>query len=302
MDVPSFQGTLGSWFTRQTGASVFLCRTDPFAYACALVNSPTYRHLARYRNGEVVSYGLVMPEGLQRLSGAPWNGGEPTGDIDDPAAVRFLAPCEPSKIICIGLNYIEHVRESLSVTGEIKEPPAEPLFFLKPPSAAVGNGDAIVYPGGVTRLDPEGEVAIVIGRRAHRVAESDALRFVAGVTAFNDVSARNHQKTDGQWTRAKGFDTFAPFGPVIALGLSPLDLAFSLRVNGETRQQARTSQMHFGIARLISHVSRVMTLEPGDVIATGTPAGIAPIEVGDRVEVEVEGVGILVSTVEAEQP
>lgn len=266
------------------------------------MNLPTHRHLARYRFHEVVTYGLVEPDGLKRLSAAPWDGGEPTGVIDDASAVRFLAPCVPTKIVCIGLNYIEHVRESLSVTSDIKEPPAEPLFFLKPPSAVVGSGEAIVYPRGVTRLDPEGEVAIVIGRRAHRVAETEALGFVAGVTAFNDVSARNHQKTDGQWTRAKGFDTFAPFGPVIALGLSPLDLAFSLRVNGETRQRGRTSQMHFGIARLISHVSRVMTLEPGDVIATGTPAGIAPIEVGDRVEVEVEGVGVLVNTVAAEQP
>ncbi|MEO5989967.1 MAG: fumarylacetoacetate hydrolase family protein [Candidatus Eisenbacteria bacterium] len=266
------------------------------------MNPLSHRHLARYRLGDDVHHGLRAPEGWMRLSAAPWHGGGPCGPIDPPDAVHLLAPCAPTKFVCIGLNYLEHVQESLTFTGKAKEPPTEPLFFLKPPSAALGPGGAIVYPAGVTRLDPEGEVAIVIGRRAHRVPESEALDHVAGVTAFNDVSARNHQQTDGQWTRAKGFDTFAPFGPVIALGLSPLDLEFSLRVNGQIRQQARSSQMHFGIARLIAHVSRVMTLEPGDVIATGTPGGIAPIVPGDRLEVEVEGVGVLVNTVEAEHP
>ncbi len=266
------------------------------------MNLPAHPKLARYRVADAVHHGVRAPEGWVRLSAAPWHGGEPSGPVDEPNAVQLLAPCVPSKIVCIGLNYLEHVQESLTFTGKVKEPPAEPLFFLKPPSAAIGTGAVIVHPAGVTRLDPEGEVAIVIGRRAHRVAESEALEHVAGVTAFNDVSARNHQQTDGQWTRAKGFDTFAPFGPVITLGLSPLDLGFCLRVNGQIRQQARTSQMHFGIARLIAHVSRVMTLEPGDVIATGTPAGIAPIVPGDRVEVEVEGVGVLVNTVEAERP
>jgi 2-keto-4-pentenoate hydratase/2-oxohepta-3-ene-1,7-dioic acid hydratase in catechol pathway len=264
------------------------------------VNPRSHRHLARYALGDTVHHGLVTPDGLLRLSAAPWAGGEPTGDRDPAAAVRMLAPCAPSKIVCIGLNYLEHVKESLTVTSAAKVPPHEPLFFLKPPSAATGSGAPIVYPRGVTRLDPEGEVAVVIGRRARHVAESEALACIAGVTAFNDVSARNFQQSDGQWTRAKGFDGFAPFGPVIALGLSPLDLAFSLRVNGETRQQARTSQMHFGIARLIAHVSGVMTLEPGDVIATGTPAGIAPVAPGDRVEVEVEGVGVLVNTIVSE--
>lgn len=265
------------------------------------MNSHPHRHLARYRLGDARHFGFVRSDGLQRLTAAPWHGGQPAGPLDDPAAVEWLAPSEPTKLICIGLNYVEHVRESLTVAPDVTQPPAEPLFFLKPPSAAVGTGAAIVLPDGVTRMDPEGEVAVVIGRRAHRVREGDALLHVAGVTAFNDVSARNYQKTDGQWARAKGFDTFAPFGPVVALGLSPLDLGFSLRVNGQTRQQARSSQMHFGIARLIAHVSRVMTLEPGDVIATGTPAGIAPIVPGDRVEVEVEGVGILVNPVVAER-
>ena len=146
---------------------------------------------------------------------------------------------------------------------------------------------------------PEGEVALVIGRTAKDVSEADALSHVAGVTAFNDVSARDWQRRDGQWARAKGSDTFAPFGPCIALGLDPRDLALELAVNGTVRQRARTSQLHFGPAFLVSWLSRFVTLEPGDVIATGTPAGIAPIEPGDRVTVTVEGVGTLVNTVVA---
>jgi 2-keto-4-pentenoate hydratase/2-oxohepta-3-ene-1,7-dioic acid hydratase in catechol pathway len=253
--------------------------------------------LARYRADGSARYGLLSGGRLRRLDAAPWAGGVPTGAEDDPAEVEWLAPCEPSKIVCVGLNYVEHVKESLTVTPEHREVPAEPLLFLKPPSAALGSRSPIRYPAGVTRMDPEGELALVIGRRASRVSEADALAHVAGVTCFNDVSARNYQKSDGQWARAKGFDTFAPFGPVIALGLSPLDLALELRVNGETRQRARTSGMHFKPAFLVSHISRIMTLEPGDVIATGTPAGIAPIVPGDRVEVELEGVGVLVNDV-----
>lgn len=232
------------------------------------------------------------------MSGPPWQGGTLVG-MHDAANCPRLVPCEPSKIICIGLNYIEHVQESLTVAPGTGTPPPEPLFFFKPPSAALASGGAIVRPAGIERLDPEGEMAMVIGRRAHRVRESEALSHVAGVTAFNDVSARDWQKRDGQWSRAKGSDTFAPFGPCIALGLDPRDLALELTVNGETRQRARTSQMHFGPAFLISWLSHFVTLEPGDVIATGTPAGIAPIVPGDVVSVIVEGVGTLVNTVVA---
>ena len=253
--------------------------------------------LARYRVSGHAHHGLVEGGRLRRLSGPPWAGGTPTGESDDPAAVSWLPPCEPTKFVCVGLNYVEHVAESLTVATDHREVPPEPLLFLKPPSAALAHGGTIRYPAGVTRLDPEGELALVIGRRACAVSEAEALAFVAGVTAFNDVSARNYQKSDGQWARAKGFDTFAPFGPVIALGLSPLDLSLELRVNGEVRQRARTSDMHYGPAFLVSHISKIMTLEPGDVIATGTPAGIAPIVPGDRVEVELEGVGVLSNVV-----
>ncbi len=246
--------------------------------------------LARYRVAGATHHGLLEGAALARLSAAPWDGGAPTGICDAAAEVEWLTPCAPSKILCIGLNYIEHVRESLTLTGA-KEPPKEPLFFLKPPSSALASGGAIEHPGEGQRLDPEGELALVIGKRVRHVAVEHALEYVAGVTAFNDVSARDWQKSDGQWARAKGCDTFAPFGPVIALGVSPLDVAFELRVNGEMRQSARTSGMHFGPAFLVHHLSRYMTLEPGDVIATGTPAGIAPIVVGDRVEVVLDIAG-----------
>jgi 2-keto-4-pentenoate hydratase/2-oxohepta-3-ene-1,7-dioic acid hydratase in catechol pathway len=264
-----------------------------------LTPAPTVPLLARYRVHGTACYGRLAGDRLHRLSGPPWAGGVPTGDEDDATRVEWLPPCEPTKIVCVGLNYIEHVHESLTVASDRKEIPPEPLLFLKPPSSALAHRGTIRYPAGVTRLDPEGELALVIGRRARDVAEADALSYVAGVTCFNDVSARNYQKSDGQWARAKGFDTFAPFGPVIALGLSPLDLGLVLRVNGEVRQRARTSGMHFKAPFLVHHISRIMTLEPGDVIATGTPAGIAPIVTGDVVEVEIEGIGVLASTVGA---
>ena len=254
--------------------------------------------LVRYRADGVTHWGLDRGDHLERWTDAPWSGGRPSGP-HDPAASPRLTPCVPGKIICIGLNYIEHVKESVTVLPGTTAPPAEPLFFFKPSTAALATEGAIVKPAGLERLDPEGEVALVIGRTAKDVSEADALAHVAGVTAFNDVSARDWQRRDGQWARAKGSDTFAPFGPCIALGLDPRDLALELAVNGTVRQRARTSQLHFGPAFLVSWLSRFVTLEPGDVIATGTPAGIAPIEPGDRVTVTVEGVGTLVNTVVA---
>jgi len=261
----------------------------------------------RYVVDGVAHFGLARGDHYARLSAAPWDGGRPTGARDDTAA-PLLAPCAPSKIVCIGLNYLAHVKESLSVArlapagagGAGPEPPSEPMFFFKPPSAVLAPGAPIVKPRGLVRLDPEGEMALVIGRRARAVREAEALAYVAGVTAFNDVSARDWQKQDSQWSRAKGSDTFAPFGPSVALGLDPRDLSLELSVNGERRQGARTSEMHFGPAFLVHWVSRFVTLEPGDVIATGTPSGIAPIEPGDEVRVTVEGVGTLANRVVAE--
>ena len=246
-------------------------------------------------------YGVDRGDHRLRWSAPPWLGGSPSGECDA-ADSPVLTPCEPTKIICIGLNYVEHVRESLTVLPGTTAPPVEPLFFFKPPSAALATGGQIVHPRQLARLDPEGEMALVIGRRARRVREADALAHVAGVTCFNDVSARDWQKSDSQWSRAKGSDTFAPFGPCVALALDSRDLLLELAVNGVTRQSVRTSALHFGPAFLVSWLSHFVTLEPGDVIATGTPAGIAPIVPGDVVSVSVEGVGTLTNTVVAESP
>lgn len=270
-------------------------------YAARPVITPaSIQRIGRYRVDGTVHHGRLVESGWERLTAAPWAGGEPTGQRDADSAIELLAPCEPTKILCIGLNYRAHVAESLTVTRDAAgraEEPEEPLFFLKPPSAALAHGGEIRYPAGVTRLDPEAEMAVVIARRARAVNEADALAYVAGVTCFNDMSARNYQKSDGQWARAKGFDTFAPIGPWIATGLPPDDLQVECRVNGVRRQLGRTRDLIFPVPRLIAFLSRVMTLEPGDVIATGTPAGIAPVEPGDRIEVEVEGVGTLANHV-----
>ncbi len=253
--------------------------------------------IARYRLPDgTIAYGRVEGDELLRLAGPPWQSLEPSGRRDAIANATLLAPVQPTKIVCVGLNYQAHAAESVTrVAGA--ETPTEPLLFLKPPSAVLAHGEAIRYPEGVTRLDPEGELAVVIGRRACRVDERDAMQHVAGLTCFNDVSARNYQRSDNQWARAKGFDTFAPIGPWIAVGLDPASLTVRCRVNGALRQEGNTRDLLFPVPFLIRHISRIMTLEPGDVIATGTPAGVAPVEVGDRIEVEVEGVGVLENVV-----
>jgi len=249
------------------------------------------RHLARYRLHEGIHHGWRVPGGYARLTAAPWLGGRDAGPIDRDDQVRLLAPVVPSKIVCVGLNYRAHVAESVSVIPGA-EPPAEPLLFLKPPSAVIGGGQPIRYPRGVTRMDPEAELGVVIGRRGRQIPVRDALAHVAGLTCFNDVSARNYQRRDGQWTRAKGFDTFAPLGPWVAVGLAPERLEM---------QRGNTADLLFPVPSLVHFISTVMTLEPGDVIATGTPAGVAPIEIGDRVEVEIEGIGVLENPVEASE-
>ena len=229
---------------------------------------------------------------FQLLRGDPF-----TGASDDTVRLpareaRLLAPVAPSKVVAVGLNYKDHAAE------RNKPIPSEPLIFLKPPTSVIGPGDPIHKPSWVGRVDHEAELGIVIGRRAHDLASPEAAAgYVLGAVCVNDVTARDLQDKDVQFTRAKGFDTFCPVGPCLTTGLSYGNLEVVGRVNGEVRQRSRTDQLIFPVPYLVWFVSRVMTLLPGDIISTGTPAGIGPLQVGDEVEVEVEGVGVLRNTV-----
>lgn len=200
----------------------------------------------------------------------------------------------PGKIVCVGRNYVAHAREMGN------DVPAVPMLFLKPPSAVIGPGDPIVLPPGSAQVEHEAEIGVVIGRRIHRASPDEAIGAIRGFTCANDVTARDLQKTDGQWGRAKGFDSFCPVGPVVAEGLDWSRLEVVGRVNGEERQRGRSAEMHFSIPVLVAFISEVMTLEPGDLILTGTPAGVGPLRHGDLVEVEIPGVGVLSNPVRGE--
>lgn len=208
---------------------------------------------------------------------------------DLPDGARLLPPCSPSKIVCVGRNYPEHAKE----LGN--EPPKEPLIFLKPPSSLIASGDAIVYPAASERVDFEGELGVVIGKRARHVKPSDAQQYVLGYTCVNDVTARDLQRKDGQWTRGKGFDTFCAVGPCLA---APDEVDFSsLRIrtliDGEVKQDGSVLDMMFNVGDVIAYVSAFMTLEPGDLIATGTPPGVGPLQSGCQVRIEIDGIGVL---------
>jgi 2-keto-4-pentenoate hydratase/2-oxohepta-3-ene-1,7-dioic acid hydratase in catechol pathway len=208
--------------------------------------------------------------------------------------VRMGPPCQPTKIVALGLNYADHAAEAgLSL-------PRQPIIFLKPPTAVIGHQDQIVYPPMSQRVDYEAELAVVIGRWAKDVPVHEARRYILGYTCSNDVTARDLQQKDGQWTRSKSFDTFCPLGPWIVTDLNPSELAITCRVNGKVQQTGNTKDMIFNVWSLVSFISRVMTLEPGDVIMTGTPAGVGPLSPGDVVEVEIEGIGILENKIVSE--
>ncbi len=204
-----------------------------------------------------------------------------------PEGAQLLPPVNPGKIVCIGRNYADHARE----LGN--EPPSEPIIFLKPPSAVIGPDDMIVIPPQSQRVDFEGELAIVVGKTAKGVRAADWRQYVAGFTCANDVTARDLQKKDVQFTRGKSFDTFLPLGPCLSADIDPSNARLVTRVNGEVRQDGNTSQMIFGCDRIFEFITGVMTLNPGDVILTGTPAGVGPLKSGDRVEVEITGIGTL---------
>jgi 2-keto-4-pentenoate hydratase/2-oxohepta-3-ene-1,7-dioic acid hydratase in catechol pathway len=248
--------------------------------------------LLRIAQEDGSTYVLERDGAVHRIKGDPfgeWTPGDAIpGGLD---GARILAPVVPSKIVCVGLNYKAHAEE------QGKPLPPEPLIFIKPSTAVVSPGEAIQIPPGAGRVDYEGEVGIVIGRRATRVAEADAASFILGATCVNDVSARDIQRREGHYTRAKGFDTFAPVGPAIGLGLDWRDLPVQTWVNGQRRQDSTTGDLIFAVPRLVAFISAIMTLLPGDIISTGTPSGIGPLRPGDTVKVAVAGVGELVNPV-----
>jgi len=272
--------------------------------------------IARFAVNDDVRYGIVTGDGEPVVNNGTGNGaadrpadltiaeiaGHPFGPSTDEAKltgarypladVRLLAPVLPSKIVAIGKNYLEHARE----TGS--EPPAEPLIFLKPSTAVIGPGDPIVRPAQLSqRVDFEGELAIVFGRLCRDVPAARVSEVIFGYTCANDVTARDLQARDGQWARAKGFDTFCPLGPWIETALDASDVQLTTTVNGEVKQSSRTSLLIHDIPTLVSYVTAVMTMLPGDVLLTGTPEGIGPIVAGDDVTVSVEGLGVLANRV-----
>jgi 2-keto-4-pentenoate hydratase/2-oxohepta-3-ene-1,7-dioic acid hydratase in catechol pathway len=246
--------------------------------------------IIRFVSGGQPVHGLVENDTAYYLDGSPFGlfaPGAPAGPVDQ---LQLLAPCQPTKIVAIGRNYVEHAREHQA------EVPAEPLIFLKPPSAVIAHQQSIYLPPQSRQVEHEAELAVVIGARATKVSEDAAWTHVLGVTCANDVTARDLQRSDGQWSRAKGFDTFCPIGPWIEVGLTPEQIGalnVVCRVNGQVRQSGNTHDMVFGVPRLIAHITAAMTLEPGDVILTGTPAGVGPLRDGDEVEVEIESIGVL---------
>jgi len=239
--------------------------------------------------------GSSLPE-AELLSGAPWAGGVPTGERLAVSQSQLLAPVAPSKIVCVGRNYAAHAQE---LGNQV---PDEPLLFLKPPSALVGPGAAIAIPAASQRVEHEAEIGIVIGQRLAHVGAHDALRGIFGVTCVNDVTARDIQRKDIQFTRAKSFDTFCPVGPWIETSCDFATLSVVARVNGEQRQVGAVHQMIFGIGALLAFISNVMTLEPGDLVSTGTPHGVGPLQPSDVVEIEIPGVGVLRNSVVAAAP
>ncbi len=244
--------------------------------------------IARFLDDDQIKYGRVKGEDIfiahdDDISSALRYGPRKV-KLDE---VKLLAPCQPGKVVAVGLNYADHARETnLPI-------PDEPVIFLKPASAVIGPLEEIVCPPSSRRVDYEAELALIVGRRARNVSVAEAAHYIFGYTCSNDVTARDLQRQDGQWTRSKSFDSFCPLGPWTVTDLDASDLAISCRVNGQVRQAGSTRDMIFSPAELLSFISHIMTLEAGDVIMTGTPAGIGPIQPGDVVEVEIDGIGVL---------
>lgn len=233
-----------------------------------------------------VRYGIV-DEDITLIEGNIFSNFQVTQHKINIAEVKLIAPCQPSKVVCVGLNYKGHATE---LNFNL---PDEPVIFLKPPTAVIGPGEKIIYPMMSKQVDYEAELGLVIGREAKNIKASEAGDYILGYTCANDVTARDLQSKDGQWTRAKGFDTFMPLGPYIVTGVNPDNLSIELLLNGQVKQSSNTAQMIFNCANLVSFISQIMTLYPGDVIITGTPDGIGPMQVGDKVTVNIANIGQL---------
>ncbi|MFC1806959.1 fumarylacetoacetate hydrolase family protein [Candidatus Omnitrophota bacterium] len=244
--------------------------------------------IARFSHNSKINYGIIEGKSIKIVNGSIFDNNIDLSDLPIPmSSVKLLAPVIPSKIICVGLNYKDHAKE-------LDMPlPKEPIIFLKPPTTLLGPDETIVYPPAIGRLDYEAELAIVIKKETKSVSAIDAKRHILGYTCLNDVTARDLQKKDGQWTRSKSFDTFCPVGPHIETDLSLADLQIEALVNGEVRQLSRTSELIFGVDLLIEFISAIMTLYPGDIIATGTPKGVGPMKSGDLVSIRIEAIGSL---------
>lgn len=259
-----------------------LCRFQPLEFASKDLGRSDHQIHPKLRNG------VIEGKTVWEISGDLWGPRERTGYSRPLETVKLLPPSTPSKIVCVGKNYVAHAAE---MGGP---PPNEPILFLKPPSSIVGPEDPVVLPVISSRVDYEGEIAIVIGRRCHHLSRGeDVGPYVLGYTCFNDVTARDLQKLDGQWTRGKSFDTFCPFGPVLETNAPSANVRVETFVNGVRKQSARVAEMIFSVDAIIRFIAQVMTLEPGDLIATGTPAGIGAVVAGDVMEVSVTGIGTL---------
>ncbi len=247
--------------------------------------------IVRYSYQNEIGYGIVEKEEIRQIQGdvfGEFQTGSRVAALDE---VILLAPCMPGKIAAVGLNYRDHADE---VGAKI---PETPILFLKPSTAVIGPSEKILYPEMSSQVDYEGELGVVIGKVSRKISVESARSHILGYVCFNDVTARDLQKKDKQWTRAKGFDTFAPTGPWITTDLNPQCLTIETFLNGELRQSSNTENLIFNCYELVSFISQVMTLIPGDIIATGTPSGIGPMKVGDRVEVVIEGIGTLINSV-----
>ncbi len=250
--------------------------------------------IVRIKSGDDITYGVADAEGVLVYNGSPFVAWEPTEVVIPWPSVTLLAPVIPTKVLCVGKNYEDHAAE---FDGEV---PEEPLIFMKPSTSVVGPNANVVHPALSSEVHHEAELAVVVSKPARNVKAEDASQYIFGYTAANDVTARDLQRKDGQWTRAKGFDTFCPLGPAIETELDPLErLSVVCQVNGEVRQAGFTSDMVFGVAEIFEYITAFMTLLPGDAILTGTPSGVGKVEPGDVMEVEVDGIGTLTNRVVA---